>query len=58
MSVKVKRIDERNILVNEKLVRMDMEGNWIETEELSSAESKALYTHLNNEALDMKNRLN
>ena len=58
MSVEIRRTEHDIIYVNDKLVRMDSNGNWIATEELTTAESKAFYNHLNNEKLSMENRLN
>lgn len=58
MSIKIRRTAHDVIYVNDKLVRMDSDGNWIATEELTTAESKAFYSHLNSENLSMKNRLN
>lgn len=58
MSVIVMREDERTIYVNSKLVIMDQDNNWKALEELTTAETKALYEYLNSEKLDMKNRLN
>jgi hypothetical protein len=58
MSVQVKRHDETIIYVNDKIVMKDSNGNWIAKEELTTLESKAFYQYLNNEMLDMNNRLN
>lgn len=58
MSVEIKREDERIIYVNDKMVRLDSDGNWIEVEELTPSESKAFHQYINSEKLSMQNRLN
>lgn len=59
MSVLIERKDERTIYVNDKIVRMDTNGNWVAPfEELTPSESKAFHQHLNSEKLNMQNRLN
>lgn len=58
MSVKVKRENHDLIYVNEKIVRQDSDGNWLSTEELTTAENRAFYEYLNSEKLNRENRLN
>lgn len=42
----IHQVNERQILVNEKLVQQDMNGNWIAKIELTAAESKAFNLHV------------
>lgn len=59
MSVNIKRTEDRAIYVNDKLVTLDKDGDWIAPfDELTTAESKALHEYLQSEQLSMKNRLN
>jgi hypothetical protein len=59
MSIKIRRDDERTIYVNDKLVRMDADNNWIAPfDELTNSETKSFHEYLNSEKLDFKNRLN
>lgn len=47
MATEIQEINDRQILVNEKLVEKDTEDRWIAKIELTTAETKALNTHLN-----------
>jgi len=58
MSVTITKIDDRTYSVNGKRVRQNMDGYWIQTEELTPNEEKQFHTHLNAEKLDLKNRMN
>ena len=58
MSVIVKRENHDLIYVNDKIVTLDSDGNWIAKEELTTAENRAFYEYLNSEKQNMKNRLN
>lgn len=44
--IHIHHVNERQILVNEKLVQQDMNGNWIAKIELTTAESKAFNLHV------------
>lgn len=44
--IHIQQVNERQILVNEKLVQQDMNGNWIAKIELTTAESKAFNLHV------------
>ena len=59
MAVTIRQEDERTIYVNDKLVRMDTDGNWVTPhDELKPSETAMLQEYLNAQKLDMKNRLN
>lgn len=58
MNTTVNRAEHDLIYVNDKMVRMYGDGNWIAVEELTPSETKSLYEYLNSEKLDLKNRLN
>lgn len=58
MNVIINRPEHDLIYVNDKMVRMDGDGNWIAIEELTPSETKALYEYINSQKLDLNNRLN
>lgn len=59
MAVTIRQEDEKTIYVNDKLVRMDMDGNWVASfDELKPSETAMLHEYLNAQKLDMQNRLN
>jgi hypothetical protein len=59
MSVVIQRVDERTIYVNNKMLRMDTDNNWVAPfDELTNSETKSFHEYLNSEKLDFKNRLN
>ncbi len=47
MSVVITQFQDNQILVNNKLVVQDQEGNWIAKIELTQAEHKAFNAHIN-----------
>lgn len=57
MSVEINKIDERTFTVNDKMVKQNMDGYWVEMEELTPNEEKAFKAHLNSVKLD-SNRQN
>lgn len=44
--IHIQQVNERQILVNEKLVQQDMDGNWIAKIELTTSERKNLEMHI------------
>ena len=58
MSINVRRTEPEIIYVNDKVVRLNMNGDWICLQELTQSEINALHQFLNSEKLDFKNRLN
>lgn len=47
MSVIVKRENDDLILVNDKILRQNSDGDWLATEQLTAAETRAFYEYLN-----------
>ena len=46
--VNIKKMDDRTIAVNGKLLREDMNGNWVANYELSSLEQKIFNNYIEN----------
>ncbi|MBV7268400.1 hypothetical protein [Winogradskyella luteola] len=46
MCVQIQQPNERQILVNEKLVQKDIDGNWIAKIELTTTEYEAFNKHV------------
>lgn len=44
--IHIHHVNERQILVNEKLVQQDMDGKWIAKIELTTSETKAFNMHI------------
>lgn len=44
--IHIHQVNERQILVNEKLVQQDMDGNWIAKIELTTSERKHLEMYI------------
>lgn len=59
MIIEVRRVNERTIMVNNKVVQMDMNNNWIaQHDELSARETREFNEFLNKEKLNFNNRQN
>ena len=46
MAVEVQQVNDRQILVNEKLIEKDSSDSWIAKIELTQLETEALHKHL------------
>jgi hypothetical protein len=46
MAIKVETIDEETISVNSKIIKKDMNNNWIAQEELTPSETRQFNQHI------------
>lgn len=50
MSVEIKKVNDRNYTINGKEAQLDMDQNWVVSEELTSNEKEVFRKHLETES--------